>query len=63
MSIVVPMMGDRFKVMRSDKKRLISDEDPDGGGGGVAAGAGAGYGATGIEIGRATKKAKVSCQN
>ena len=44
-------MGDKFKVMRSDKKRLISDEDPDGGSGGVAVGAGTGYGATGIEMG------------
>ena len=41
------MMG---KSRRSDKHRLISDEDGDTGGGGAAVGAG--YGATGIEIGR-----------
>jgi hypothetical protein len=43
------MMG---KARRSDKHRLISEDDADGGGGGLAGGAGAGYGATGIEIGR-----------
>ena len=39
---------------KSDKRRLISDDDVDagGGGGGAGPGVGGGYGATGIEIGR-----------
>ena len=51
LSDLFAMMG---KARRSDKHRLISEDDADGGGGGLAGGAGAGvgYGATGIEIGR-----------
>ena len=38
---------------KSDKRRLISDDDVDTRGDGAGgAGVGAGYGATGIEIGR-----------
>ena len=47
---------DKFAIMsksrKSDKRRLISEDDGDTGGGGGAGAVGSGYGATGIDIGR-----------